>query len=163
MIKIASLGMSHETAPVELRECLAKDPENVSTALASMRDLECIHEGLFISTCNRVEALYTSEDLDEAKESILSLMSRLGGIPEHRFLPNIFVFEGMEAVNHIFRVASSLDSMVMGEPQILGQIKDAYRQATRAKTSGVVVNRMMHRALCIIRFTTTPDVFALVA
>jgi glutamyl-tRNA reductase len=155
MIKIASLGMSHETAPVELRECLAKDPENVSTALASMRDLECIHEGLFISTCNRVEALYTSEDLDEAKESILSLMSRLGGIPEHRFLPNIFVFEGMEAVNHIFRVASSLDSMVMGEPQILGQIKDAYRQATRAKTSGVVVNRMMHRAFHVAKRVRT--------
>lgn len=155
MIKIASLGMSHETAPVELRECLAKDPDNMSTALASMRDLECIHEGLFISTCNRVEALYTSEDLDEAKESILSLMSRLGGIPENRFLPNIFVFEGMEAVTHIFRVASSLDSMVMGEPQILGQIKDAYRQATRAKTSGVVVNRMMHRAFHVAKRVRT--------
>lgn len=155
MIKIASLGMSHETAPVELRECLAKDPENVGAALASMRDLECIHEGLFISTCNRVEALYTSEDPDEAKKSILSLMSRLGDIPEHRFLPNIFTFEGMEAVSHIFRVASSLDSMVMGEPQILGQIKDAYRQATKEKTSGVVVNRMMHRAFHVAKRVRT--------
>jgi glutamyl-tRNA reductase len=155
MIRIASLGMSHETAPVELRECLARDPDNVGTALAFMRDLECIHEGLFISTCNRVEALYTSEDLDEAKESILSLMSRLGGIPEHRLLPNIFTFEGMEAVSHIFRVASSLDSMVMGEPQILGQIKNAYRQATKAKTSGVVVNRMMHRAFHVAKRVRT--------
>jgi len=155
MIKIASLGMSHETAPVELRECLAKDPDNVSAALASMRDLECIHEGLFLSTCNRVEALYTSEDLDEAKKSILSLMSRLSGIPEHRFLPNIFTFEGKEAVSHIFRVASSLDSMVMGEPQILGQIKDAYRQATKAKVSGVVVNRMMHRAFHVAKRVRT--------
>ncbi len=155
MIRIASLGMSHETAPVELRECLAKDPNNVDTALAFMRDLKCIHEGLFISTCNRVEALYTSEDLDEAKKSILSLMSRLGDIPEHRLLPNTFTFEGMEAVNHIFRVASSLDSMVMGEPQILGQIKDAYRQATKAKTSGVVVNRMMHRAFHVAKRVRT--------
>jgi glutamyl-tRNA reductase len=155
MIRIASLGMSHETAPVELRECLAKDSNNISAALASMRDLECIHEGLFISTCNRVEALYTSDDLDEAKKSILSLMSRLGGIPEHRFLPNIFVFEGMEAVSHIFRVTSSLDSMVMGEPQILGQMKDAYRQATKAKTSGVVVNRMMHRAFHVAKRVRT--------
>ena len=155
MIKIASLGMNHETAPVELRECLAKDPDNVGTALAAMRDLECIHEGLFISTCNRVEALYTSEDLDEAQKSILSLMSRLGGIPEQGFLPNIFTFEGMEAVSHIFRVASSLDSMVMGEPQILGQIKDAYRQATKAKTSGVVVNRMMHRAFHVAKRVRT--------
>jgi glutamyl-tRNA reductase len=155
MIKIASLGMTHETAPVELRECLAKDSDNVSKALASMRDLECIHEGLFLSTCNRVEALYTSEDLNEAKKSILSLMSRLGGIPEHRFLPNVFTFEGMEAVRHIFRVASSLDSMVMGEPQILGQIKDAYRQATKAKMSGVVVNRMLHRAFHVAKRVRT--------
>jgi glutamyl-tRNA reductase len=155
MIRIASFGMSHETAPVELRECLAKDPDNVSTALAFMRDLECIHEGLFISTCNRVEALYTSENLDEAKKSILSLMSRLGGIPEHRLLSNIFTFEGMEAVSHIFRVASSLDSMVMGEPQILGQVKDAYRHAIRAKTSGVVVNRMMHRAFHVAKRVRT--------
>ncbi len=155
MIRIASFGMSYETAPVELRECLAKDPDNVNTALAFMRDLECIHEGLFISTCNRVEALYTSENLDEAKKSILSLMSRLGGIPEHRLLSNIFTFEGMEAVSHIFRVASSLDSMVMGEPQILGQVKDAYRQAIRAKTSGVVVNRMMHRAFHVAKRVRT--------
>ncbi|MBN1832375.1 MAG: glutamyl-tRNA reductase [Deltaproteobacteria bacterium] len=155
MIRIASLGMSHETAPVALRERLAKDPDNVDTALAFMRDLECIHEGLFISTCNRVEALYTTEDPDEAKKSILSLLSRLGGIPEYRLLPNIFSFEGMEAVSHIFRVASSLDSMVMGEPQILGQIKDAYRQATKAKTSGVVVNRMMHRAFHVAKRVRT--------
>ncbi len=155
MIRIASLGMSHETAPIELRECLAKDPDNVGTALTFMRDLECIHEGLFISTCNRVEALYTSDNPDEAKKSILSLMSRLGGIPEHRFLPSIFTFEDMEAVSHIFRVASSLDSMVMGEPQILGQIKDAYRQATRAKTSSVVVNRLMHRAFHVAKRVRT--------
>ncbi len=155
MMKIVSLGMNHETAPVELRECLAKDPDNVSTALAFMRDSEFIREGLFVSTCNRVEALYLSEDPKEARNSMLSLMSRLSGIPDHRFLPSLFTFEDVEAVRHIFRVASSLDSMMMGEPQILGQIKDAYRQATKAKTSGVVLNRLMHRAFHVAKRVRT--------
>ncbi len=155
MMRIVSLGMNHETAPVELRECLAKDPDNVSTALAFMRNSEFIHEGLFVSTCNRVEALYLSEDPKEARNSILSLMSRLSGIPDHRFLPSLFNFEDMEAVRHIFRVASSLDSMMMGEPQILGQIKDAYRHATKAKTSGVVLNRLMHRAFHVAKRVRT--------
>ena len=130
MIKIVNLGMNHETAPVELRECLAREPGNTSAALTSMRRLPSIREGLFISTCNRVEALYTSEDPEEAKRSVISLLSELGGMPEHTFSSNLYTFEDTEAVRHIFRVASSLESMVVGEPQILGQIKDAYYQAT---------------------------------
>ncbi|MFH1124667.1 MAG: glutamyl-tRNA reductase [Pseudomonadota bacterium] len=146
MIKLVDIGMNHETAPVELRECLAKEPFLVDVALVSMRELACIKEGLFLSTCNRVEALLTTEALDEAKRSVVSMMSRLGGIPEERFHANLFFYEDRDAVRHIFRVASSLDSMVVGEPQILGQIKDAYYQATRQKTAGVVLNRLMHRA-----------------
>jgi len=151
MIKIVNLGMNHETAPVELRECLAREPGNTAAALASMRELQCIREGLFLSTCNRVEALYTSEDPKEARKSVISLMSKLGGMPEHSFSSNLYAFEDMEAARHIFRVASSLDSMVVGEPQILGQIKDAYYQATREKTSGVVLNRLMHRAFHVAK------------
>jgi glutamyl-tRNA reductase len=142
MIKIVNLGMNHETAPVELRECLAREPGNTSAALTSMRKLQSIREGLFISTCNRVEALYTSEDPEEAKRSVISLLSELGG-------------EDTEAVRHIFRVASSLESMVVGEPQILGQIKDAYYQATREKTAGVVLNRLMHRAFHVAKRVRT--------
>ena len=82
MIKIVNIGMNHETAPVELRECLAKDPGNNVLALASMRELQCIKEGVFLSTCNRVEALYTTEDPEEAINSVISMMSDIGGIPE---------------------------------------------------------------------------------
>jgi glutamyl-tRNA reductase len=91
----------------------------------------------------------------EAKSAITSLLSRLGGIPEETFSSVLFIYEDMGAVRHIFRVASSLDSMVVGEPQILGQIKDAYYQAIREKTSGVILNRLMHRAFHVAKRVRT--------
>lgn len=152
MIEIVNIGMNHTSAPVELRECMAKDPEGSSRALAAMRDSELIKEGLFLSTCNRVEAMFTTPDPEGAGKFILSIMSELGEIPEDRFIDNLYNFSGMEAVRHIFRVASSLDSMVVGEPQILGQIKEAYFQAaSREKTSGVILNRLMHKAFHVAK------------
>ncbi|MGD9038562.1 MAG: glutamyl-tRNA reductase [Desulfobacteraceae bacterium] len=155
MIKIVNLGMNHETAPVELRECLAREPGNTSTALALMRKLPSIREGLFISTCNRVEALYTSDAPEDARRSVITLLSDLGGIPEHAFSSNLYTFEDTEAIRHIFRVGSSLDSLVVGEPQILGQIKDAYYQATKEKTAGVVLNRLMHKTFHVAKRVRT--------
>jgi glutamyl-tRNA reductase len=155
MIKIVNIGLNHKTAPVELRECLARDPGNTITALASLRELECIKEGLFLSTCNRVEAIYTTENPEEARKSVISLLSYLGNLPEFSLSSSLYTHEDMEAVKHIFRVASSLDSMVVGEPQILGQIKDAYYQATKEKTSGVILNRLMHRAFHVAKRVRT--------
>ncbi len=146
MMEILNIGMNHETAPVALRECLAGDTDNAGKALMTMRDLPCIKEGLFLSTCNRVEALCTTDDSSSAGKAIVSLMARLSRLPEDQFVSHLFSFKNVEAVEHIFRVASSLDSMVVGEPQILGQIKEAYALATREKTSGVILNRLMHRA-----------------
>ena len=146
MIRIVNIGMNHETAPVELRECLAKDPAHADRALAMMRELSCVKEGMFLSTCNRVEAVFTTEQTEEAKSSIVSVLSELGGMPSETFASSLFTYEDQDAVRHIFRVASSLDSMVIGEPQILGQIKEAYASATKEKTTGVILNRLLHRA-----------------
>ncbi|MCD6296719.1 MAG: glutamyl-tRNA reductase [Deltaproteobacteria bacterium] len=154
-MKIINIGMNHETAPVELRECLATDPENTVKALALMRDLDCIKEGLFVSTCNRVEALIATESVKEAEKSVISLMAELGNMPEESFSSNLYKNEDKDAVMHIFRVASSIDSMVVGEPQILGQIKDAYAEAARQKTSGVILNRLMHRAFHVAKRVRT--------
>jgi glutamyl-tRNA reductase len=151
MLKIMAIGMNHETAPIELRECLGGDADNPRKALAWMRNLEAVREGLFLSTCNRVEALFVADEADAAKESVIALMARLGGIQTGDFLPCLYVLEDMNAVRHIFNVASSLDSMVVGEPQILGQIKEAYALATREKTSGVILNRLMHRAFHVAK------------
>lgn len=155
MMEILNIGMNHETAPVALRECLAGDTENAGKALMSMRDLSCIKEGLFLSTCNRVETLCTTDNSEEASRAIISIMVQMGGLPEDQFIPSLFTFKGREAVQHIFRVASSLDSMVVGEPQILGQIKEAYALATREKTSGVIINRLMHRAFHVAKRVRT--------
>lgn len=155
MIKIINIGMNHETAPVELRECLADEPENSQKALAFMRKQGCIKEGIFLSTCNRVEALFTTENSNEAKTSIISLMSTLGSIPTETFASCLYTFEDTEAYRHVFRVTSSLDSMVVGEPQILGQIKDAYAESIKEKTTGVILNRLMHRAFHVAKRVRT--------
>lgn len=155
MMKILNIGMNHETAPIELRECLATEPGNNNTALSLMRNSEHLKEGFFLSTCNRIEALCTTDKLEDAKKTILSLMAEIGGRPEKDFLPNIYFFEDNDAVKHIFRVASSLDSMIVGEPQILGQIKDAYYNATKEKTSGVIINRLMHKAFHVAKRVRT--------
>jgi len=146
MIRILNIGMNHKTAPVEVRECMARDPDSVVRALHAMREDPAVREGLFLSTCNRIEALCTTESSDKAREHIVSLLAGLGGMEPENLARHIYALEGPEAVRHVFNVASSLDSMVVGEPQILGQIKDAYYEATREKTSGVILNRLMHRA-----------------
>jgi len=154
-MKIINIGMNHETAPVELRECLATDPENTVKALALMRELECIKEGLFVSTCNRVEVLIATEAAREAEKSVISLMAEIGNMPKESFSSNLYTNEDIDAVTHIFRVASSIDSMIVGEPQILGQIKEAYVEASRQKTSGVILNRLMHRAFHVAKRVRT--------
>jgi glutamyl-tRNA reductase len=155
MIKILSIGMNHETAPVDLRECLAKDPGSADAALSYMRELACFRESLFISTCNRVEALVTTQDLPEALKSIMIMLSRISGLLEERFASSLYVHEDTDAVRHVFRVASSLDSMVVGEPQILGQMKEAYSKATREKSTGVILNRLMHKAFKVAKRVRT--------
>jgi glutamyl-tRNA reductase len=159
MTTLISMGMNHETAPVKVRECLATEAENTHEALTFMRSSSCIKEGLFISTCNRVEALITTEQATEAIKALMSMMSRLlmsmmsrlGNLPEKQLSDALYIYENTDAVNHIYRVASSLDSMVVGEPQILGQIKNAYAEATREKTSGVILNRLMHKAFHVAK------------
>ncbi|HIJ36835.1 MAG TPA: glutamyl-tRNA reductase [Deltaproteobacteria bacterium] len=155
MVKIISIGMNHETAPLALRECLAPEADSDRHVLAAMRNMEAIREGLFLSTCNRVEALFTTEDPDQAKKAILTILSELGRIPEERLSASLYTYEDLDAVRHIFTVASSLDSMVVGEPQILGQIKSAYAKAVKEKTSGVILNRLMHKAFHVAKRVRT--------
>jgi glutamyl-tRNA reductase len=155
MMTIVDIGMNHETAPVEVRECLARDLGNPEKVLMSMKEVPGVNESMFISTCNRVEVLFTTSDPDKSREAVLTLFSKLGGIAEESFSSGLYVHQNMEAVNHVFRVASSLDSMVLGEPQILGQIKEAYSRATREKRTGVILNRLLHKAFHVAKRVRT--------
>ena len=149
------LGMNHKTAPLELRECLAFSNEETQAALESMKASPAISEVMVISTCNRVEVLMAAGDNAKAVDIAKRYLSESKKLPVADFEASLYIYYGVEAVRHIFRVAASLDSMIVGEPQILGQIKEAYRTAFAEKTSGVLLNRLLHRALFVAKRVRT--------
>jgi glutamyl-tRNA reductase len=152
---IVLLGMNHNTAPVELRECLAFSKEDTDTSLEALKTAAAIEEVMIFSTCNRVEVLLTTRHRDDAVETVKTFLSEFKAVPVRRFEDAFYVHDGDDAVRHIFRVASSLDSMMVGEPQILGQVKEAYRTATVKKTSGVILNRLLHRTFFVAKRVRT--------
>ena len=155
MRDIILIGINHKTAPVELRECMAFSKDESSTALDVLRRISTIHEALLYSTCNRVELLMVTDDRNHAVRAAKKFISDFNKIPVTEFESSLYVHENDEAVRHLFRVAASLDSMVVGEPQILGQIKEAYRGAAQAKSAGVILNRLMHRAFFVAKRVRT--------
>jgi glutamyl-tRNA reductase len=116
-----------------------------------LRRLPFVQEALLYSTCNRVEIIFVTDDKAQAVRAAKVFISDFNKIPLDRFENSLYVHENEAAVRHLFRVAASLDSMIIGEPQILGQIKEAYRSAATAKTSGVILNRLMHRAFFVAK------------
>ena len=151
MPEIVIIGLNHKSASVELRECIAFSEDETAIALEALKNEPDIQEVLLLSTCNRVEVLLVTDRQAAAIESAKHFIARFNQIPISRFEESMYVHRGDEAVRHIFRVAASLDSMVLGEPQILGQIKEAYRKATLEKTSGVVLNRLLHRTFFVAK------------
>ena len=151
MPDIILIGINHKTAPVELRECIAFSEDESASALQTLSRKSHIKELLLFSTCNRVEVLVVTENKREAIDSTKDYIAEVNKIPRQTFEDALYIHEGDEAVRHVFRVASSLDSMVVGEPQILGQVKDAYRLATEAKVSGVILNRLLHRTFFVAK------------
>lgn len=145
-MRILDIGMNHKTAPVELREKLAYRPDNKENMLNFLTKLDSVKEAIYLSTCNRVEAIIVTDSEDIAKKAIISHMCNIVSLPQEKIFSFIYMFKDLDAVRHIFRVASSLDSMVIGEPQILGQIKEAYAEAVKHKATGVILNSLMHRA-----------------
>ena len=151
MNEIILIGINHKTAPVELRECIAFTEDESTSALQALADKPDIKEVLVFSTCNRVEVLVVTANKAEAIDSTKDYIAEANKIQREEFEDSLYIHAGDEAVRHIFRVASSLDSMVVGEPQILGQVKEAYRLATEARASGVILNRLLHRTFFVAK------------
>jgi len=152
MCHIILLGMNHKTAPVEMRERLAVACRQEVNPLRLLPRLENVDELLFLSTCNRVEFLFTCRDRDGGLKEVTALLRTYLGLDSTEGVENhVYAFRGMEAVRHVFRVASSLDSMVVGEPQILGQLKSAYREATEWRTVKVILNRLLHKTFSVAK------------
>ena len=147
-MSIVLAGISHKTAPIEVRELLAFTKEACAEAPRALVDGRVVHEGLVLSTCNRVEvlAILNPAHLEEGGMSVRDFLTEAGGIPPEVFSRNLYTHTDMAAVRHLFRVASSLDSMVVGESQVLGQVRRAYEHAVEAGTAGRVLHRLMHQA-----------------
>ena len=146
MRHIILIGLNHNTAPVELREKIAFSEQELKQALVCLKQETDINEVLILSTCNRVEILVAVSDIQNAIKKIEQFFSEKKDINFKKIENSFYIHLNKEAIKHIFMVSAGLDSMILGEPQILGQIKDAYREAVGQKTSGPILNRLIHKA-----------------
>ncbi|HEX7957934.1 MAG TPA: glutamyl-tRNA reductase [Pyrinomonadaceae bacterium] len=152
-MSIVLVGLNHRTAPVEVRERLSFSDEACAESLRALVDGELVREGLIVSTCNRVEVLAaaSAQDGADAVGRLSEFLSRVRAVPVELFSGHLYTHADEAAVRHVFRVASSLDSMVVGEPQVLGQVRHAYSLAVEAGTAGRVLHKLVHHALRVAK------------
>lgn len=159
------VGLNHRSAEVDIREKYALT--NLSGFEEGLMDQCPVREIMALSTCNRVEIVCVGDDSigkkctdEELAEIVLKYWANSCGGDPIELKPHVYVHHGLDAVNHLFRVSSSLDSMVMGEPQILGQLKNSYRSAVEKGTVRVVVNRLLHKAFSVAKRVRTETALA---
>ncbi len=150
-MKLILIGMNYKTAPVELRERLQNYCSDQDVALPDLMRNPEIKEAICLATCNRIEVIARLGDPVRGEDFLKSFLSRQGNLDIEEMEKYLYVYRDIDAVLHLFRVASSLDSMVMGEPQILGQIKEAYRMAVDRHATGVLLNRLTHHAFQVAK------------
>ena len=162
-MELLVIGLNHNTAPIGIRECLAFPEDKLEEALSGVHALSSVKEDMIVSTCNRVEVYAATRETEKAIHDLKEFLCQYHGISLKEFEKSLYTHVGEEAVRHIFRVASSLDSMVLGEPQILGQIKDAYDLSQQANTSGLILHRLLHRAFHVAKRVRTETKIAISA
>lgn len=146
---ITITGLSHKTAPVELRERLHIPEELYPEALKALQTK--VPEGLIFSTCNRFEIMANNEATPESRQPLIDFISDMRRISTREFEPFLYHHSDSDAVHHVFRVTSSLDSMVIGEPQILGQMKQFFALAQQQRSIGFILNSVMERAFMVAK------------
>ena len=151
---IVVVGLNHTTAPVAVRERLAFSDATLAEALAHFRPPE-VQELVILSTCNRVEMYLQTSDVDVSMASAVGFMAACHAVPPTQFTPHLYQLSDLEAVRHLLRVAASLDSLVLGEPQILGQVKAAYLAAQAAGRTGLIFSQLFERALRVAKTIRT--------
>jgi glutamyl-tRNA reductase len=150
------VGVNHRSAPVGLRERLAFPATALPTALGELKTVPGVDEAAIVSTCNRVEVVTgVSMPVAMVAAEIEAYLARMREVQRSAFAPHLYVHRGRDAIRHLFRVAASLDSMVVGEPQILGQMKEQYVAAAAAGTSGPVLHKAFHRAFTVAKRVRT--------
>jgi glutamyl-tRNA reductase len=145
--ELITLGASHKTAPLALRERLALPEGRAARVLAELTAHEAIHEAVAISTCNRTELVLVAADGVEAESTTLSILAREAETRPTELLGHLYSKHGRDAVSHLFEVASGLDSMIVGEAEVQGQVKRAYELALVEGATGPISNRLFREAL----------------
>ena len=149
-MNIIVIGLNHRTAPVELRELLAIPDSRMGEALARLRAYPGIKEAMFLGTCNRVEVYAVVEKGEWGFRKLEDfLVATHFSLSSEDLLPHLYRYSDEEAIAHLFRVSASLDSMVVGEPQILGQVKEAYELALTHRSSGVILNKVVKKSISV--------------
>ncbi len=152
-MSLLSLGINHQTAPVDVREKVAFSGDQVNQALRELQELPVVNESVIVSTCNRTE-IYCDMETDTA-QTVSHWLSRYHGMSDDALMPYIYQHSGPEAARHLFRVASGLDSMVLGEPQILGQLKTSFDQAQNGKSVDSILGRLFQHSFNVAKRVRT--------
>ena len=153
-MKVLVVGLNHKSAPIDVREKLAFDAEQVLRALRELKHRFSEAEFVLLSTCNRVELYCASKRVGGVDgETLAKFLSEFHGVRWENFQEFLYIYKEEESVRHLLTVASSLDSLVVGEAQIIGQVKEGYKLACAAKSTGKILNRLFHCA-----FTTSKKV-----
>jgi glutamyl-tRNA reductase len=144
---IFAVGLNYKTSPVEIREKFAVDKENYKTVVENLLKINSIYEICILSTCNRVEFYGVCDNIEEFEEDIINTLSKSSEISESDLRKHLFFYYEKEAIRHIFKVSSSLDSMVIGEPQIVCQFKDSFLKSKEIKAVRHILTRLFDKAL----------------
>ncbi|MBP2645254.1 MAG: hemA [Firmicutes bacterium] len=147
-MQLVVLGLNHKSAPVEIRECFAFSEEQIKHGLLRIREYEDVLEGLILSTCNRTEMYAVVDDAADALPTLIDFLVSLNNT-KVKVDEYLFYYAEEECIRHLFRVAASLDSLVVGEGQILSQVKKAYSIARDAQTMGTILNTLFNRAIAV--------------
>ena len=150
-MKLLLTGLNHRTAPVEVRERLAFEDKSLPEALDDLKRRPGLLEGMILSTCNRVEVAVAADEQADVESAVENFLADSKRVERAWVTPYLYRFDGPEAIRHLFRVASSLDSMVVGEPQILGQMKSAYALAREHGAMGGFLGQVIDRALSVAK------------
>ena len=155
-MSIVAVGINHKTAPVAVREKISFSPDKLSAALQEMLSHVNCKEVAILSTCNRTELYLVQDgDMDLTKNALLMWLESYHNVPASTILPSLYWHQDQQAVNHMMRVACGLDSLVLGEPQILGQMKQAYSQAKAAGSMALVMDRLFQRTFGVAKQVRT--------
>ena len=146
-MKVLVAGLNHKIADVDVREKLAFTGSKLEEGLLRFSQLPGVEEAIILSTCNRVELYANASETEKASESIKAFLSEFHSIKRDSLDNALYFYDDIQAVEHVFKVASSLDSMIVGEPQILGQLKAAFDLALAKKTTGILLNKLMKKAI----------------